>query len=255
MYEKLKNSGFKLYMFATNLCFCFITLRFPKLHCIEGLSWVLPQCNTLLAIHFLLTTTHGIHFPIMQYSEGVQLLISYVWVARRWGTSRCTDDDDDDGGDHDELHSNDFLCYEGIVTTLLLLLREMGIEERSLASISDYFHIRVGAPVIIMANLMMVATSVVIPSKLTANHNFFIMSDWWHIFGNSSRFLPDLKIWSWQRHSWAQCCRMQTQQKQVHREFIDQQLFHLHWNALIDLLPPVLNLGVGFKKTMSVIVV
>ena len=72
MYEKLKmlNSGFKLYMFATNLCFCFITLRFPKLHCIEGLSWVLPQCNTLLAIHFLLTTTHWIHFPIMQYSEG-----------------------------------------------------------------------------------------------------------------------------------------------------------------------------------------
>ena len=48
---------------------------------------------------------------------------------------------------------------------------------------------------------------------------------------------------------------MQTQQKQVHREFIDQQLFHLHWNALIDLLPPVLNLGVGFKITMSVIVV
>ena len=75
----------------------------------------------------------------MQYSEGVQLLISYVWVARRWGRRRCTDDDD--GGDHDELHSNDFLCYEGIVTTLLLLLREMGIEERSLASISDYFHI------------------------------------------------------------------------------------------------------------------
>ena len=59
------------------------------------------------------------------------------------GKSRCTDDDDGDdgGGDHDELHSNDFLCYEGIVTTLLLLLREMGIEERSLASISDYFHI------------------------------------------------------------------------------------------------------------------
>ena len=115
-------------------------------------------------------------------------------------------------------------------------------------------HIRVGAPVIIMANLMMVATSVVIPSKLTANHNFFIMSDWWHIFGNSSRFLPDLKIWSWQSHSWAPCCRMQTQQKQVHRE-LDQRLFHIHWNALIDLLPPVLNLGVGFKKTMSVIVV
>ena len=37
----------------------------------------------------------------MQYSEGVQLLISYVWVARRWGRSRCTDDDDDDGGGDD----------------------------------------------------------------------------------------------------------------------------------------------------------
>ena len=83
-------------------------------------------------------------------------------------------------------------------------------------------HIRVGAPVIIMANLMMVATSVVIPSKLTANHNFFIMSDWWHIFGNSSWFLPGLKIWSWQSHCWAQCCRMQRKQKQVHRE-LDQQ--------------------------------
>ena len=37
----------------------------------------------------------------MQYSEGVQLLISYVWVARRWGRRRCTDDDDG-GGDDDE---------------------------------------------------------------------------------------------------------------------------------------------------------